>query len=81
MFQGCGQLIRVIMHGVRGHVHGAQGGGCCCSLEKKKSAKACFQIRELPRSLQLMRKSLETDIVHISAGEEDKNFNMRQTLN
>lgn len=68
------------MHGVRGHVHGARGGGCCCSLEKKrKSAKACFQIRALPRSLQLMSKSLEAD-VHISAGEEDKNFDKRQTL-
>lgn len=37
VFQGCGQLIRVIMHRVRGHVHRAQGGGCCCSLRKKKS--------------------------------------------
>lgn len=67
------------MHGVRGHVHGAQGGGCCCSL--KKSAKACFQIPALPRSLQLMRKSLETDIVHISAGEEDKTVNVQHLTN
>lgn len=36
VFQGCGQLVRVIMHGVRGHVHRARGGGCCCSLEKTK---------------------------------------------
>ncbi len=49
----------------------------------KKSAKACFQIGALPRSLQLMRKSLELDIVHISAGEEEKKlwmFDTRQTL-
>lgn len=38
----------------------------------KKSAKASFQIPALPRSPRLMRKSLEMDIVHISAGEEDK---------
>lgn len=64
------------MHGVRGHVHGAKGGGCCCSL-KKKLAKACFQIPALPHSLKLMRKSLETDIVRISAGEEDSSANVQ----
>lgn len=56
VFQGCGQLIWVIMHRSRGHVHGAKGGGCCEVW--KKSAKACFQIPALPRSAQLMRKSL-----------------------
>lgn len=44
---------------------------------KKKSAKARFQIWELPRSLQLTRKTLDMD-VHVSAAaaaaEEDKNF-------
>lgn len=39
VFQGCGQLIRVIMHGVRGHVHRAWGGGCCCSLERTKERR------------------------------------------
>lgn len=38
VFQGCGQLIRVIMHRVRGDVHGAQGGGCCCSLKRVGSS-------------------------------------------
>lgn len=43
----------------------------------KKLAKACFQIPALPRSLKLMRKSLEMDIVRISAGREDNSANVQ----
>lgn len=60
-------------------VHGEEDVVVAWKKKKRKSAKACFQIRALPRSLQLMSKSLEAD-VHISAGEEDKNFDTRQTL-